>query len=118
MKKIIKPAEKEEATYFSDFTGKCFGQHQAPVELKLEFGYGSERDGASLMLHLDDEDVKPIVDLIKQKLSEDIKLELRKKLEILDKDYEDSMQFRDWQSCDNLSNCMWFLREILEIKEL
>jgi hypothetical protein len=116
MKKVFKPAEKEEAIYFSDFTGKSFGEWSAPVDLKINFNYGSERDGASLTLHLDDEDTKPIIDLIKQKLSEDIKQQLAKKLETLDKDYEDSMQFRDWQACDNLTNNIWFLRELLDIK--
>jgi hypothetical protein len=116
MKKVLKPAEKEEAVYFSDFTGKSFGEWVAPVDLKIDFNYGSNRDGASLTLHLDEEDIKPIIDLIKQKLSEDVKVELRKKLEIYDKDHEDSIQWRDWQACDNLSNNIWFLRELLDIK--
>ena len=78
MKKVFKPAEREEAIYFSDFTGKSLGEWTAPVNLQINFNYGSERDGASLTLHLDDEDTKPIIDLIKQKLSEDVKAELRK----------------------------------------
>jgi hypothetical protein len=117
MKKIIKPAEREEAVYYSDFSGKSFGECPAPVTLLLQFNYGSDRDGASLELHLDDEDVKPLVDLIKSKLSVDIKAELKKRINKQQKDFDDSMQFRDWGSCDYLTNSMWFLRELLDIKD-
>ena len=46
MKKITKPKQKEEAVYYSDFSGKCFGEYAPPVRLKLEFGYGSIYDGS------------------------------------------------------------------------
>ncbi|MFZ9876479.1 MAG: hypothetical protein ACO3EY_05415 [Candidatus Nanopelagicales bacterium] len=117
MKKITKPAEREEAVFYSDFSGKTLGDLTPPVELKIEFNYGSERDGASLQLHLDDEDVKPIVELIKQKMSADRKKQLKKQLEEQEKSFEDSMQFRDWNSCDYITNSMWFLRELLDLKE-
>jgi hypothetical protein len=117
MKKITKPAEKEEAVFYSDFSGKTLGECTPPVEVKIEFNYGSERDGASLFLHLDDEDVKPIINLIKQKMSSDLKEQLKRQLEKQEKDFDDSMQFRDWNSCDYLTNSLWFLRELLDIKE-
>jgi hypothetical protein len=68
MKKIIIPEQKEEAVYFSDFTGKPFEQFGAPVELKFEFNYGSKYDNYSFTLHLDDKDIQPILDLIKSKV--------------------------------------------------
>jgi hypothetical protein len=117
MKKITKPAEREEAVFYSDFSGKILDESFPPVEVKIEFNYGSKRDGASLQLHLDDEDVKPIIDLIKQKMSSDLKEQIKKQLEKQEKDFDDSMQFRDWGSCDYLTNSMWFLRELLDIKE-
>ena len=116
MKKITKPAEREEAVYYSDFTGKLF-EADPEVELKISFGYGSGRDGAELNLHLNDEDVAPIIDLIKSKLSSDFKDEFKKKLNKMENDYHDTMQMRDWGSCDYLSNSIWFLRELLDIPE-
>ena len=65
MKKITKPAVKEESVHYTDFEGKCLGEWPVPVELKLEFSYGSKYDGASLRLDLDDGEVKPILDLIR-----------------------------------------------------
>jgi len=54
VKKITKPFCREEATYYSDFSGKCFGECGPDITLKLEFGYGSKYDGAAIELHLSD----------------------------------------------------------------
>lgn len=116
MKKIIKPAEQEEVVFYSDFSGKNLGNYSPPIELSIDFGYGSNRDGASLRLHLTDEDVQPILDLIKSRLSVDFKENAKKELIKQEKSFEDSMQFRDWGSCDFLSNSMWFMREMLDLK--
>lgn len=117
MKKILEPATKEEACYYSDFTGKVLGNHGIPVDLKISFNYGSRRDGATLSLHLDDEDAKPIIDLIKQKLCPNTKKQLKKKLKQKEKSFEESAQFRDWNSCDFISNDIWLIRELLGITE-
>lgn len=117
MKKITKPAEKEESVYYSDFTGKTFGVSGPPINLKIDFNYGSDRDGASLSLHLDDNDVKPIINLIKEKLCSNTKKQLKKALKDKEKFFEDSMQFRDWDSCDYISNDIWLIRELLDITE-
>lgn len=117
MKKITKPAERENAVYYSDFTGKAFGDRGAPVNLKLEFNYGSDRDGASLLLHLSDDDVKPILDLIKQSFCSNTKKYLKKQLTAKEKSFDESMQFRDWDSCDFISNDIWLIRELLGITE-
>ena len=117
MKKITKPAEREEAVYYSDFTGKTFGSCGAPVDLKINFNYGSDRDGATLSLHLDDKDVKPFIDLIKKKVCSNTKKQLKKALKEREKSFDDSMQFRDWDSCDFISNDIHLLRELLDITE-
>ena len=117
MKKIIKPAEKEESLYFSDFTGKSLGEYSPPIEIKIEFNYGSSYDGASLNLHLDDQDVKNLMEVIKTNLSSDTKEQLKKVLEKEEVNYENSMQFRDWTSCDYTINTLWFLRDLLDLKE-
>jgi len=58
-----------------------------------------------------------MLDLVKKSISYDFKKELVKKLKQQEKYFEDSMQFRDWTSCDYTSNTLWFLRELLEIKD-
>ena len=117
MKKIIKPAEREEAVYFSDVSGKSFGEFSAPVELKISFNYGSKHDGSEIQIDLDDEEVKPILDHLKTLVSEDFKQNVKNKLDRFENDYEDSMQMRDWDHCDRMSNSIWFWREFLELKE-
>lgn len=116
MKKILKPAEREEAVYYSDFSGKILSEGCPDVELKLYFNYGSKNDGTELKLHLNDEDAEPIINLIKSKLSENTKHALHEEIKKTEKQFEDSMQFRDWDSCDRLSNNTWFLRKLLDIE--
>lgn len=117
MKKIIKPAEKEEAVYYTDFCGENCGEFTAPVELTVSFGYGSMYDGDSIKLDLNDQEVKPILELIKSKISNDYKKLLHKKLAKMENDYEDSMQFRDWTDCDYKINSLQLLRYMLDLKE-
>ena len=117
MKKVTKPAQKEEATYYSDFSGKCFGDHHPPVELKIEFNYGSKHDGSMIGLHLTDEEVKPILDAIKKNMSEDYKNFLMQKLNAYDEEYQESWDFRDWSSCDSICNSIDLLKELLDAKE-
>jgi len=116
MKKITKPFVPEESVKYSDFSGKCFGEWDPPIELKINFSYGSNYDGANLKLDLDDEDIKPILELIKSKLSKETKDHFKKQLDKYDKDYDDSMQMRDWDSCDRTINCSWLYRYFLDIK--
>ena len=56
MKKILRPSSLEEAVYYSDFSGKCFGNLPPPVVAKIEFNYGSKQDGESLEFHFTDEE--------------------------------------------------------------
>lgn len=117
MKKVIKPAEKEEAIYFTDFKGKSCGEFGAPVEVKIFFNYGSKHDGDCLVLHLDDEEIEPFIKLIKQNMSEDYKKLLQDKLSALEKSYEMSLQCRDWTGCEYESNSLKLLEDMLDSKE-
>ena len=121
MKKIIKPAEKEEAIFYTDFKGKfcdpSYGTSFPPVELVIEFNYGSVYDGERLSLHLDDEEILPILDMIKHNMSEDYKKSIEEKLKKREKNFEDSMQMRDWDACDYENNSLTLLRYMLNLKE-
>jgi hypothetical protein len=113
MKKITKPAEKEESIYYSDFSGKCFGEADPPIELVLDFGYGSKYDGAKLRFDLDDDDIECILELLKSKLSNDSKKALKSTCKILDQRYEDSIQSRDWHGCDYIGNEQDLIKKII-----
>lgn len=117
MKKIIKPAEREESVFYSDFSGKNLGEFDSPVDVKIICGYGSKYDGCDITLHLDDNDLQKLLTSIKTLISDDYKAEIKKKLEKYEKDFEDSMQMRDWSSCDLLSNNLWFWRDLLNLSE-
>lgn len=117
MKKIIKPEEKEEAVYYSDFSGKNLGDFGVPVELKISCGYGSKYDQTDITLHLDDNDLEKIILTIKESISDDFKKEIKKKIDKYEKDYDDSMQMRDWDYCDKAINTLWFFKHILDVNE-
>ena len=104
MKKITKPKQKEEAVYYSDFSGKCFGEYDPPVRLKLEFGYGSIYDGSNLVFDLDDLDISDILFILKEKLTKETKKDLKQKFDTLDDKYEQNIQKRDWSECDYICN--------------
>ena len=113
MKKIIKPAEREEAVYYSDFSGKNLGKFDAPVELKISCGYESKYDGMDITFHLDDNDLEKIITYLKSNISNDFKESITKKIDKYDNDYETSMQMRDWDACDNVLNNLSFLRKLV-----
>jgi hypothetical protein len=76
MKKIIKPSQKSESVYYSDFSGKLFDNNfGSPVTLKMKFNYGSKYDGSKLKLDLDDEDAILILNFLREKLQEESKKE-------------------------------------------
>lgn len=117
MKKIIKPKQEEKAEYFSDFSGKPFGDEVAffdpDVELKFEFNYGSEFDGSRVDLHLTDQEAKRVLDFIRMNLSEAKIAELQTKLESNKKNYQDNADARDWQSTDYFGNCISLIEYLL-----
>ena len=113
MKKTTKPAQREEATYYSDFSGKCFGEMGPPIELILDFGYGSKYDGSKLRFDLDDSDIEDILFLLKSKLSNDAKKSLKTMYTILDQKYDDSVQSRDWDDCRFTCNEQDLLKKLI-----
>jgi hypothetical protein len=113
MKKTTKPAQREEATYYSDFSGKCFGEMHPPVELVIDFGYGSKHDGSKLSFDLDDDDIQDILVLIKSKLSNDAKKGFKTMYTVLDDKYEDSVQSRDWTDCNFICNEKDLLKKLI-----
>lgn len=77
MKKVLKPHEEEISVYYSDFSGKLLdNQFSPPVEVKIDFNYGSEYDGFKMELHFDDEDSKKLLRFIKDNLTEESKKDL------------------------------------------
>ena len=117
MKKIIKPLKREEAVYYSDFTGKCFGQISPHVELVLDFGYGSINDGAKLKLDLTDDEVEPVLNLLKKLVNKNFKENIINKIKELEEDYDNTVQTREWNSCDNICNNISFWKKFLDIEE-
>jgi hypothetical protein len=113
MKKITKPEQKEEATYYSDFSGKCFGEWSPPIELKIKFGYGSKYDGSSLNFHLDDKDIEDVLFLLKKKINNETKKSFKDIHLKLDNHYEDSVEMRDWTSCDYICNEKGLLERLI-----
>ena len=104
MKKITKPVQKEESVYYSDFSGKCFGEYHPPVKLKIEFNYGSVYDGTQFTFDLDDKDIEDVLFLLKGKLSNETKRDLKQRFVALNDNYDDSIQSRDWTNCDYICN--------------
>lgn len=113
MKKITKPAEKEESVYYSDFKGIAFDLCGPDIQLDIQFNYGSKYDGGRLVLHLNDEEFKPLFDLIKQNLSSETKKEFEKIINKLDYDYEASIDSRDFYSCHVVGNNLDLHRDLI-----
>jgi len=114
MKQVIKPAEREEATYFTDFKGHSCGEFSSPVELRLTFNYGSKYDGDSIELDLDDDESKLILDVIKQNMSVDYKKQLLQKYKAVQNNYECSVQCRDWMDCETTIKSLSLLEYMLD----
>jgi hypothetical protein len=71
MKVVIKPSEKEEVEYRSDFSDKSFIVFDPDVVIKFDFNYGSKYDGEKLEFHLTDEEAGHVLDFIKMNLSQE-----------------------------------------------
>jgi hypothetical protein len=113
MKKITKPKQNEEAVYYSDFSGECFGNYPPPIQLTIEFNYGSKYDGSKFTFDLDDKDIDDVLFMLKGKLNNDTKKDLRKRYANLNDKYDDSVQVRDWTDCDYICNEKLILERLL-----
>lgn len=114
MKKVLKPYEKEESVFYSDFTGKCFGDFEPEVTVTMHFNYGSRHDGATLKLHLTDEEAEKITAVIKENLSADTKNEFQKRLQEHIKNLNDSVDARDWSQSEYYGNSVSFINYLIE----
>jgi len=114
MKKIIKPKQEEDATYFSDFTGQPFGGlSHPPVELKLTFNYGSVHDGSDITFHLSDKDIEPIIELIQSKLNADAKKQMKYNLSYNYEELDKAMDSRDPVMCEYYISSNNLLRKLI-----
>jgi len=114
MKKIITHKQNEEANYFSDFTGEPFSDYYGPpVELKINFNYGSKYDCSEFALHLSDKDIEPILDLIKSKLNPDFKKELHDMYLGNDEELQHAIEARDHMECEHRIANMNLIKRLL-----
>lgn len=119
MKKVLKPAETEEAAYYSDFTGKMLdgSEHYGPpVKLIMDFSYGSKFDGSAISFHLGDEDAKELFKFLASKISQDCRKEIQKNLQQFDDRYEDAMDSRAWDECVSINNNREVLKKLLNLE--
>ena len=114
VKKITKPAEREESVYYSDVSGKIFDQFGPEVEISVEFNYGSKFDGSKLHFHLTDKESLELLRVFKQKLSMEFKVGIKQQLGLMEDSYDDSVSTRDWSNCESLSNSMELMRFLSE----
>jgi hypothetical protein len=80
MKKVLTPSTKEEAVYYSDISGTCFGNLGPHVQIKFEFNYGSSNDQNDFELHVTDKEFIDIFNSIKKHLKPDTFTQLKKLL--------------------------------------
>ena len=79
MKKVLKPAEPEEAIYYSDFSGKIF-QDFIPVTLTIECSYGSKYDESKVEFHLSDKGLEKVLEFLKENLCPETKEKLKREI--------------------------------------
>ena len=116
MKKIITPSKKEESEYYCDFTGKKF-QHNIPeVEIKLSFNYGSKFDDSGFEFHFEEKEINEILLMIRSKLSKKTKKKIKSFLKDVENKYDDSINFREWDSCDFYASNIEFYKFLLNEK--
>jgi hypothetical protein len=100
MKKIVKPAQREEAKVYSDFSGERFPHDIPEVTIKFEFNYGSQFDESKIEFDLTEKEAKEILDLIKSKLSQQRKELMKENLKDSNTNYQQCMEARDWDGCE------------------
>lgn len=76
MKKILEPAKKETAIYYSDFKGKLF-DILPEIEITFKFNYGSGKDEKDFTLYLTEDEYKEVEQFLSQKLLPEVKKEIK-----------------------------------------
>ena len=70
-------------------------------------------DSSNITLHLDDSDLLNVIKILKVKISEDFKQQIKHNSVSLDKDLVDATQFRDWCNVEHLQNNIDLLKGFL-----
>lgn len=113
MKIVTKPAQKEEAESYCDFTGEKLVDY-VPAEMKMYFGYGSKHDGFSLTLDLSDGAAESLLEFIKKNLHDKTKEELKGKLVEAEDMLYGAMDARSWEECDRYGNSKHLLEYLIK----
>lgn len=113
MKKIIKPQTNEEAVYSSDFSGKVF-EFTPPVTLTVDCSYGSKYDGAKFELHLDDNDLQYILDVLRRKLTDDCRKEFKKQNYKFNQSYAEAFDVQGYDECNHISKKLSLVCDLLK----
>lgn len=116
MKKIVKPAQKEEAEIYSDFSGERFNHDIPEVTIKFDFNYGSQFDDSRIEFDLTENEAQEILDLIKSKLSQKRKDLMTQELKNTNINYEQCMDSRDWDGCEHYGSNAFLYKYFLNQK--
>jgi hypothetical protein len=79
MKKVLQPAQSEDAVFYCDFSGELLHDNLIPCEITISFSYPSKRDGETLTLHLIDKEADTLMEFINSSLTKESKAEYIKK---------------------------------------
>ena len=115
MKKVLRPEEKEESVFYSDFSGKSFGEFAPDVQVQMTFNYGSKYDGAQIVVHLTDEESNQILEYLSERFTNEKRNELKKLLQEYDSIYEHSLDDRAWDICEFYNKCRELIKKLLKI---
>lgn len=112
MKKVIKPAALEQSERYCDFSGEKLEYESC--SLKIDFGYGSKYDGATLELDLSESAEELLIMFIKANLNPKSINNLKKDKKKLGKCYNDVFDARDWESTEYMQNGIDLLEELIK----
>jgi hypothetical protein len=117
MKTVTKPAQREEAEYYSDFSGKKIKFPFPPAQITLDFNYGSQYDESKITLDLSNEEAEEVIAFFSKKLSARTRKEFGRRLKTATKNYNDNFQARDWQSVEYYEADIQLLEALLGVKK-
>jgi len=116
MKTVTKPAQREEAEYYSDFSGKKIKLPIPPAQITLDFNYGSQYDESKITLDLNNEEAQEVIAFLREKISTRTRKEFGRRLKVANKNYDDNFQARDWQSVEYYEADIQLLEALLGVK--